>query len=195
MLPIAPTLAGFRGMRGDVLVAVKKSQPVTAKELAAGFGLTPNAVRRHLKELEAEGLVGCARQVRGVGGPTLGYSLTDAGEALFPRAYDTTLTTLLDSVREQHGADGVVQLFRAQWERVSSGAKEERRALQLGLRGKALERYAQQWLVAIDDISAFVAEQRQYAQSPATYAQLQTPSEGVYPIDDADNARRLGLSG
>ena len=78
-LPLAPTLAGFRGIRGDVLVAVKKSQPVTAKELAAEFGLTPNAVRRHLKELEAEGLVGCARQVRGVGGPMLGYSLTEAG--------------------------------------------------------------------------------------------------------------------
>jgi Domain of unknown function (DUF4291) len=60
---------------------------------------------------------------------------------------------------------------------------------------EALERYAQQWLIAIDDISGFVAEQRQYTQSPATYAQLQTPSEAVYPIDDADNAWRLGLAG
>ena len=68
-LPLAPTLAGFRGIRGDVLVAVKKSQPVTAKELAAEFGLTPNAGRRHLKELEAEGLVGCARQVAGRAAP------------------------------------------------------------------------------------------------------------------------------
>jgi hypothetical protein len=37
-----------------------------------------------------------------------------------------------------------------------------------------------------------VAEQRQYAQSPATYAQLQTPSEGVYSIDDANHARLEG---
>jgi DeoR family suf operon transcriptional repressor len=138
MLPIASTLAGFRGIRGDVLVAVKKSQPVTAKEVAAEFGLTPNAVRRHLKELEAEGLVRCARQVRGVGGPTLGYSLTDAGEALFPRAYDTTLTTLLDTVREQRGADGVVELFRAQWERVASGAKEQLAELPLNERAQLL---------------------------------------------------------
>src|SRR6185436_16791722 len=116
MLPIAPTLAGFRGIRGDVLVAVKKSHPITANELAAEFGLTPNGLRRHLKELETEGLVRCARQVRGVGGPVLAYSLTDAGEALFPRAYDTALTTLLDSVRAQSGTEGVVQLFRAQWE-------------------------------------------------------------------------------
>jgi DeoR family transcriptional regulator, suf operon transcriptional repressor len=138
MLPLAPTLPGFRGIRGDVLVAVKKSQPVTAKELAAEFGLTPNAVRRHLKELEAEGLIRSARQVRGVGGPTLAYSVTEAGEALFPRAYDTTLTTLLDGVRDQLGADGVVQLFRAQWERVASGAKEELAALPLNERAQLL---------------------------------------------------------
>jgi DeoR family suf operon transcriptional repressor len=120
------------------MVAVKKSQPVGVKELAAEFGLTANALRRHLKELESEGLVSCARQIRGVGGPTLAYSLTDAGEALFPRAYDTTLTTLLDTVRQEHGTDGVVDLFRAQWERVASGAKEELAALPLPERTQLL---------------------------------------------------------
>src|SRR4029079_5211026 len=135
-LPLAPTLAGFRGIRGDVLVAVKKSQPVTAKELAAEFGLTPNAVRRHLKELEAEGLVGCARQVRGVGGPMLGYSLTEAGEALFPRAYESTLTSLLDTVREQRGTEGVVELFQSQWKHLAEGAKVELAALPLNERAQ-----------------------------------------------------------
>ena len=94
MLPIAPTLAGFRGIRGDVLVAVKKSQPITANELAAEFGLTPNALRRHLKELEAEGFVRCARQVQGVGGPRLAYSLTEAGEATFTRTRSGATATI-----------------------------------------------------------------------------------------------------
>jgi DeoR family suf operon transcriptional repressor len=138
MLPITTSLAGFRGIRGDVLIAVKKAQPVSAKELAASFGLTPNALRRHLKELGAEGLVQCARQVRGVGGPVLLYSLTDAGEALFPRAYDSTLTTLLDGVRAQSGTEGVVALFRAQWERVAGGAKEELARLPLNERAQLL---------------------------------------------------------
>ena len=138
MLPVNTSLAGFRGIRGDVLIAVKRGQPVTAKELAAEFGLTPNALRRHLKELETEGLVRCSRQVRGVGGPVLAYSLTDAGEALFPRSYDTTLTTLLDNVREQSGTDGVVQLFRAQWERVASGAPDELALLPLEERAQLL---------------------------------------------------------
>ena len=138
MLRLPASLAGFRGIRGDVLIAVKRGQPVTAKELAAEFGLTANALRRHLKELETEGLVRCARQVRGVGGPVLAYSLTEAGEALFPRSYDTTLTTLLDNVREQHGAEGVVRLFRTQWERVASGAPAELASLPLGERAQLL---------------------------------------------------------
>ena len=39
------------------------------------------------------------------------------------------------------------------------GAKVERRALQLGLRGDVLARYAREWIVRIEDISPFVAEQ------------------------------------
>jgi DeoR family suf operon transcriptional repressor len=138
MIPLTPSLAGFRGIRGDVLVAVKKGQPISAKDLAAGFGLTPNALRRHLKELEHEGLVRCSREVRGVGGPVLVYSLTDAGEALFPRAYDETLSSVLELVRLQRGTDGIVDLFREKWSRVASDAKEQLSALPLPERAQLL---------------------------------------------------------
>jgi len=37
------------------------------------------------------------------------------------------------------------------------------------------------------------AEQRLYAQARSSYGLLQTPSEAVYPVGDADSARRLGL--
>jgi len=108
--------------------------------------------------------------------------------AAVPSGYDARSGGTEDEWRRALKTSAV----RLQWDpdHDPSGAKVERRAIQLGLRGEALERYAQQWLIAIDDISEFVAEQRQYAQSPATYAQLQTPSEAVYPITDADNAQR-----
>ena len=138
MLPFAPSLPGFRGIRGDVLVAVKRAQPISAKELAADFGVTPNAVRRHLKELEQEGLVRSAREVRGVGGPVLAYSLTDAGEALFPRAYDETLSSVLELVRLQRGTDGVVDLFHERWARVAGDAKEQLASLPLSERTQLL---------------------------------------------------------
>ncbi len=62
---ISPGLAGQKGLRGEILLELKKAQPLTAKELAEVFGVSANAVRRHLKELEAERLVDYGREQRG----------------------------------------------------------------------------------------------------------------------------------
>jgi uncharacterized membrane protein YfbV (UPF0208 family) len=48
----------------------------------------------------------------------------------------------------------------------------------LGLRGEMLARYARAWIIEIEDISAFVAEQRVHAHGD--YAQLLVPRERVY---------------
>ena len=63
-----------------------------------------------------------------------------------------------------------------------SGNPLERRAIQLGLRGDVLARYAREWLLGIEDISDFVAEQRANAKAP--YERLVTPREDVYPVAD-----------
>lgn len=80
---------------------------------------------------------------------------------------------------------------RLQWDpdHDPSGNKVERRAVQLGLRGQASARYAREWIVAIDDISAFVAEQRGRPRD-----ELVTPREDVYPVADEAVARKLGLA-
>lgn len=72
------------------------------------------------------------------------------------------------------------------------GNKQERRAIQLGLRGEVLKRYAREWILDIQDISDFVAEQMQYAQY-GKMDQLITPREEVYPIEDTELASRLGI--
>jgi DeoR family suf operon transcriptional repressor len=136
----APTLPipGYRGLRGDVLLALKKAQPMTAKELGTQFGVTANALRRHLKELEVEGLVRYQREIRGVGGPVFAYSLTDAGERLFPRAYDAALSEVLELVRQQFGSDGVVELFTRRWADIAEKAKPELALLPLSQRAARL---------------------------------------------------------
>ena len=80
----------------------------------------------------------CAREVRGVGGPVMAYSLTEAWEGLFPRAYDVTLATVLDGVRERNGPEAVVQLLRAQWEHAATGAAEQLAGLPLSERAQLL---------------------------------------------------------
>jgi hypothetical protein len=84
---------------------------------------------------------------------------------------------------------------RLQWDpdHHPSGAKLERRAVQLGLRGDVLARYAREWIVHLEDISDFVAQQRACAQ-PGAYACLVTPWEVVYPVSNAEVAGRLGIA-
>jgi DeoR family suf operon transcriptional repressor len=130
--------AGFGGTRGEIITALKKAQPLTAKELASMFGVTPNALRRHLKELETEGIVRYQREIRGVGGPVFAFSLTDAGEALFPRAYERALAEVLDLVREQQGDEGLVQLFQRRWDEIARVARPELEQLPVDQRATRL---------------------------------------------------------
>jgi len=93
------------------LVELKCAQPLTAKQLADKLGVSANAVRHHLKELEAGSLIAYGREQRGVGAPTFAYRLSSAGEALFPRAYEATLTQLLERMAEKGGRPAAVELF------------------------------------------------------------------------------------
>ena len=102
------------------------------------FGVTPNALRRHLKELETEGIVRYQREIRGVGGPVFAFSLTDAGEALFPRAYERALSEVLDLVREQQGDEGLVQLFQRRWDDIARVARPELEQLPVDQRATRL---------------------------------------------------------
>jgi Domain of unknown function (DUF4291) len=83
---------------------------------------------------------------------------------------------------------------RLQWDpdHDPSGAKVERRAIQLGLRGDALARYAREWIVRIENISSFVERQHHHAH-PAAHDRLLVPREEVYPVEDAEVAATLGV--
>ena len=98
-----PGLAPHKGLRGDVLRELKRAQPLTAKSLAEKLGVSTNAIRHHLKELEAETLVTYGREQHGVGAPTFAYRLSSQGEALFPKRYEQTLTDLLARLAERQG--------------------------------------------------------------------------------------------
>jgi hypothetical protein len=71
--------------------------------------------------------------------------------------------------------------IRLQWDpdHLPTGDKCERRAVQLGLRGAALEAYGKHEIVEIIDMSAFVAEQRPNVRDWKT-GKLLTPVEHVY---------------
>lgn len=83
---------------------------------------------------------------------------------------------------------------RLQWDPDHSptGEKCERRAIQLGLRNRALEEFGQRELVEVIDMTAFVAEQRPHAATWPS-GRLITPDERVYVPTDPGIAEKLGL--
>lgn len=83
---------------------------------------------------------------------------------------------------------------RLQWDpdHDPAGNKQERRAIQLGLRGLVLVQYSKEWIIDIEDISDFAHEQYQHVREH-DYASLVTPLERAYPIANTDVAARLGI--
>ncbi len=120
-----PSIAGHRGLRARILHAIKRSQPITTKELSAAFEVSANAIRRHLKELELEGSVHYGREQRGMGAPAYVYRLTARGESLFPNRYEEALKSLLLHIEERAGRGEVSRLFVDQFRARAEQLKTE----------------------------------------------------------------------
>jgi DeoR family suf operon transcriptional repressor len=114
-----PRPLGLKGPRAEVVMELKRSGTVTAKGIAERLGLSLNAVRHHVKELEAAGLVGYERENRGVGAPAFIYRLTPAGEALFPRRYEDAVGRLLDYVVAREGRAAAVDVLESRYKELA----------------------------------------------------------------------------
>ena len=84
---------------------------------------------------------------------------------------------------------------RLQWDpdRTPRGGAKQRRAIQLGLRGDFLTKYARDWILEIEDISNFVKEQHEFVQT-GDLEKITTPKEDIYPVTDRAIVEKLQLS-
>jgi hypothetical protein len=117
-------------------------------------------------------------------------------DEILRRAVHSTYVPELYATREAWETRVGRSDVRLQWDpdHHPSGAKLERRAIQIGLRGAALASFADAWILGIEDITPFVVEQRGRVQSGAL-GELVTPREEVYPVADAEVAGKLGMEG
>src|SRR3954449_2560521 len=112
---------------------------------------------------------------------TLGLRLRRAFfESLLAQAVPSSWDRDLYATQEDWSRAVGRSSVRLQWDpdHHPSGAKLDRRAIQLGLRDEALRKYAREWVVEIEDVSAFVAQQRPIVEA-RNYTQLLTPREEV----------------
>jgi predicted ArsR family transcriptional regulator len=106
------------GTRGRIARLILENGPVTAAGLSARLGLTSAAVRRHLDNLLADGMVEIrtARTYgsRGRGRPARLFAITDAGRSAFEHAYDDLATSALRFLAERVGPGAVAEFARQQ---------------------------------------------------------------------------------
>ena len=101
----------------DILNHLLKQGQATAQELAEFLQVSPQAIRRHLKDLETEGLIVHQVVQAGMGRPNHSYELSREGRSQFPDRYDEFAVSLLDTLAETVGKDQVGSILRKQWER------------------------------------------------------------------------------
>jgi DeoR family suf operon transcriptional repressor len=145
----------------DILQYLLKGGQGTALELAESLDISPQAIRRHLKDLEAEGLIQYQSVQAGMGRPQHIYQLTSLGRDRFPNRYGDFAVSFLDTLAETVGREQVISILQKQWERkameyrrvVGSGSLQERVAKLMELR-KA-EGYMAEWYPVDDRDSDF----------------------------------------
>jgi DeoR family suf operon transcriptional repressor len=113
----------------DILRHLLKQGQARAQDLADVLSVSPQAIRRHLKDLEAEGLIEYESVQEGMGRPQHVYRLTVAGRSHFPHRYDEFALSLLDSIAETVGRETVGKVLGKQWQ---EKALEYRRRIGVG---------------------------------------------------------------
>jgi predicted ArsR family transcriptional regulator len=106
------------GTRGQVARLILELGPATAATLGGRLGLTPAAIRRHLENLIADGMIEMrtARSYgnRGRGRPAKVFVVTDAGRSAFEHTYDDLATNALRFIEQTGGPEAVAEFARRQ---------------------------------------------------------------------------------
>lgn len=82
-----------------------------SQELSSRLGVSAMAVRQHLYALQDEHLVTYQEESRAMGRPAKLWQLTPAADRLFPDGYAELTVSLIDSVKEAFGEDGLERLL------------------------------------------------------------------------------------
>ncbi len=109
----------------DILQHLLKRGGVTAQDLAEKLDISPQAIRKHLKDLETEGLIYHTAEQLGMGRPQFIYALTTAGRDRFPDSYNQFAVNFLDTLIDTLGKEQVSEVLQKQWQRKAQYYKSQ----------------------------------------------------------------------
>ena len=145
------TTSQHHSTKDGILQLLRKQGQATAHELAEQLDISPQAIRRHLKDLEAKHLIDHQLFQEGMGRPQHRFRLTEQGRDRFPHRYDEFAVSLLDTLAETVGPEQVSSILQKQWQRkaldyrdrLGKGSLKQRVAALVELR--KIEGYMAEW--------------------------------------------------
>ncbi|MEL6813320.1 MAG: iron-sulfur cluster biosynthesis transcriptional regulator SufR [Cyanobacteria bacterium J06598_3] len=149
-------------IREDILRFLLKRGTATAGAMAEHLDVTPQAIRRHLKNLEASELIEHQVAQEGIGRPNHVYQLSRKGREHFPDQYDQFALSLLNTVADTMGPEHVSKLLKHQWQ---NKAKKYREKL-----GSAPLKERMQTLVKLRQAEGYMAECHRATDSSTNHA-------------------------
>jgi len=105
------TLVAGRSTRMEILELLRRRQAASAESISSELGITPNAVRQHLTNLERDGYVRSEPVRAKRGRPSLLFSLTDRADSAFPKRYGQLATMVLQEVEAMGGPEALDEVF------------------------------------------------------------------------------------
>jgi predicted ArsR family transcriptional regulator len=106
-----PTTIAGRSTRMEVLELLRRKGDASAETISSDLGVTPNAVRQHLTNLEREGFVVSHPERRRRGRPSLLFSLTERADSVFPKRYGQLASMVLQEVQDMGGPEALDEVF------------------------------------------------------------------------------------
>lgn len=112
------TTTGLTSTKQNILQSLLRQGQAAARQLAQDLNLSTQAIRRHLNELEADGLIEYQSVQQGMGRPQHLYHLSSEGrDRLSPQKYSEFAVSFLDTLAETVGQEQVSKVLEKQWQR------------------------------------------------------------------------------
>ena len=117
--------------RGRIIGLLRRGRR-TVDEIAETTGVTDNAVRAQIQQLEGAGVVRAhgTRPGDGAGKPATVYEIHPTAEASLSAAYAPVLNALLDELAERHSAEELSSILRDAGARLGSGEPQKKRSME-----------------------------------------------------------------
>ncbi|HKO64942.1 MAG TPA: ArsR family transcriptional regulator [Candidatus Nitrosocosmicus sp.] len=95
-----------------ILYYLKVMNRAGLNDLSKAMKISRMAVHKHLSDLQDRGLVESIEIRKGVGRPTMQYSLSSTGKTAFPKSYGEIAIHALDYLEKKMGKDAVESVLR-----------------------------------------------------------------------------------